>query len=103
MHLVILSLLVLVHIFLGEENPNVADLLRGKTRQSAPDVAAHRLGQDEAYFTVREILAEASKGADGVLWREFSGFGRFRFATLGSIITTHWFFLRWCLTKGCHR
>jgi hypothetical protein len=43
------------------------------------------LGQVEAYFTVREILAEASKGADGVLWREFSGFGRFRFATLGLI------------------
>jgi len=30
-------------------------------------VAAHRLGQDEAYFTVREILAEASTAADGVL------------------------------------
>ena len=28
---------------------------------------AHRLGQDEAYFTVREILAEASTAADGVL------------------------------------
>jgi hypothetical protein len=37
----------------------------------------------EAYLTVREILAEASKGAYGVLWREFSGFGRFSFATLG--------------------
>ena len=34
-------------------------------------------------MTVREILAEASKGADGVLWREFSDFGRFKFATLG--------------------
>jgi hypothetical protein len=39
---------------------NVANLLRGKTRQSVPDVAAHRLGQDEAYLTVRDILAEAS-------------------------------------------
>jgi len=46
-------------------------------------VASRSLGQVEAYFTVREILSEASKGADGVLWREFSGFGRFRFATLG--------------------
>ncbi|MFA9614624.1 MAG: hypothetical protein ACERK9_11830, partial [Deltaproteobacteria bacterium] len=32
-------------------NPNVADLHRGKTRQSAPDVAARRLGQVEAYLT----------------------------------------------------
>jgi hypothetical protein len=46
-------------------------------------VASRRLGQAEAYFTVREVLAEASKGADGVHWREFDGFGRFRFATLG--------------------
>jgi hypothetical protein len=27
----------------------------------------------------------AGKDADGVPWREFSGFGRFRFAALGSI------------------
>jgi len=46
-------------------------------------VAAHRLGQDEAYFTVREILAEASTAADGVLWREPSDFSRCGFATLG--------------------
>jgi len=46
-------------------------------------VVARSLGQAEAYLTVREILAEASTGADGVLWREFSGFGRFRFAALG--------------------
>jgi len=39
----------------------------GKTRYSTPDVAAHRLGQDEAYFTLREILAESSTAADGVL------------------------------------
>jgi hypothetical protein len=64
-------------------NPNVVKMCRGKTRQGATDVASRRLGQVEAYFTVREILPEASKGADGVLWREFSGFGRFRFATLG--------------------
>ena len=64
-------------------NPNVANLCRGKTRQGAPDVVARSLGQAEAYLTVREVLAEASTGADGVLWRELSGFGRFRFATLG--------------------
>jgi len=46
-------------------------------------VVARSLGWAEAYLTVREVLAEASTGADGVLWREFSGFGRFRFATLG--------------------
>jgi len=46
-------------------------------------VAAHRLGQDEAYFTVREILAEASTAADGVLWREPSDFSRCGYATLG--------------------
>ena len=63
--------------------PNVANLHRGKTRQGASDVASRSLGQVEAYLTVREILAEASKGADGVLWCLFSGFGRFRFATLG--------------------
>jgi hypothetical protein len=64
-------------------NPNVANLCREKTRQGAPDVASRSLGKVEAYFTVREILAEASKGADGVHWCESSGFGRFRFATLG--------------------
>jgi hypothetical protein len=51
-------------------------MYRGKTRQGASDVAWRRLGQVEAYFTVREILPEASKGADGILWREFNGFGR---------------------------
>ena len=40
-------------------DPNVADLNRGKTCQSASDVAAHRLGQDEAYLTVRDILFRA--------------------------------------------
>lgn len=64
-------------------NPNVADLCRAKTRQSAPDVAAHSLGQVEAYFTVREALAEASTVADGVFWREHSDFGWWRSATLG--------------------
>ncbi|MEE8316475.1 MAG: hypothetical protein V3R70_07995 [Syntrophobacteria bacterium] len=48
-------------------------------------MVSRSLGQVEAYLTVREILAEASTGADGVLWREFSGFSRFRFATLGSM------------------
>jgi len=57
-------------------NPNVADLCRGKMRQGASDVASRSLGKVEAYFTVREILPETSKGADGVHWCEFSGFAR---------------------------
>ena len=56
--------------------PNVAKMCRKKTRQGAPDVASHSLGEVEAYFAVREILPETSKGADGVTWFEFSGFGR---------------------------
>jgi hypothetical protein len=40
-------------------NPNVAGLLRGKTRQSVPDVATRRFGEDEAYLTVRDILFRA--------------------------------------------
>ncbi|MGD8253932.1 MAG: hypothetical protein PVF48_06000 [Syntrophobacterales bacterium] len=56
--------------------PNVVELYRGKTRQSALDVAAHSLGQVEAYFHVRDVLAEASTAADSVLWREHSAFGR---------------------------
>jgi hypothetical protein len=47
------------------------------------EVAARRLGEDEAYFTVREILAAASTVADGALSRERSGFYRYGFATLG--------------------
>jgi hypothetical protein len=65
-------------------DPDVADLNLGKTCQSASDVAAHRLGQDEAYLTVRDSLSEASTVADAVLWCERSDFGRFWFASLGS-------------------
>ena len=64
-------------------NPNVAYPLRGKTRQSAPDVAARTIGQDEAYLTVREVLSEPSTAADGLLWRERSDFVRCGYATLG--------------------
>ena len=64
-------------------NPNFAYLCQGKTRKSASDVAAHRLGQVEAYLTVREVLSEVSTASDGVLSRERSGFCRFGFATLG--------------------
>jgi len=64
-------------------NPNVASLCRGKTRKSASDVAAHRLGQVEAHLTVREVLSAASTVTDGVLSHERSGFSRCRFATLG--------------------
>ena len=38
-------------------------------------MVSHSLGKVEAYLTEREILPEASKGADGVAWCEFSGFG----------------------------
>jgi hypothetical protein len=58
-------------------------LRQEKMRKSAPDMAAHRLGQVEAYFTVREVLSEASTAADGALLRERSGFCRCRYATLG--------------------
>ena len=71
-------------------NPNVAHLLRGKMRQSVPDVAARRLGEDEAYLTVRDILSGASTVASGALSRERSGFYRCGFATLGfNAITTY--------------
>jgi hypothetical protein len=63
--------------------PNVAYPRRGKTRQSAPNVRARRLGQDEQYLTVREILSQASTLADGALSRERSDFYRFEYATLG--------------------
>ncbi|MFA9614015.1 MAG: hypothetical protein ACERK9_08700 [Deltaproteobacteria bacterium] len=52
-------------------------------------MTSRSLWQVEAYLTVREILAEASKGADDVLWRECSGFGRFRFATLGLALSLY--------------
>jgi len=39
--------------------PNIAYPRRGKTLQSAPIVSARRLGQDEQYLTVREILFRA--------------------------------------------
>ena len=46
-------------------------------------MGARRLGQDEQYFTVREILSEASTLANGTLSRERSDFYRFGYATLG--------------------
>jgi len=52
-------------------------------RQSATDVSARRLGQDEQYLTVREILSEVSTLADGALSREPSYFYRLGYATLG--------------------
>jgi len=50
-------------------NPDVASLCREKTRKSASDVTAHRLGQVEAYVTVREVLSKASTAADAALSR----------------------------------
>ena len=51
-------------------------------------MVAHRLGQDEQYLTVREILSEPSTGAGGMLSRERSDFCRFGFATLGFTLST---------------
>jgi hypothetical protein len=56
-------------------NPNVANHLRGKTRQSAPDVTV-RSPPPAEYLTVRQIFSEASTVADGVLSRERSGLYR---------------------------
>jgi hypothetical protein len=68
-------------------NPNVAYLYRGKTRKSNSNVAAHRLGQVEAYLTVREVLSEASTAVPPR--RDYrasaAGFYWFRYATLGYI------------------
>ena len=47
--------------------PNIADLHRGKTHQSAPDVAEHSLGQIVVYLTVCEILTDASPALAGFL------------------------------------
>ena len=60
----------------------------GKTRKSASDVAARRLGQVEAYLTVRQVLSEASTTSNGVLSRERSDFYRFGYATLGYNLST---------------
>ncbi len=46
-------------------------------------MGARRLGQDEQYLTVREILSEASTLADGTLSRERSDFYRFGYGMLG--------------------
>ncbi len=62
-------------------------------------MAAHRLGQDEAYFSPYvEILAEASTAADGVLWREPSDFCRCGFAMLGTRLAL---LIRWRLLGFC--
>ena len=37
----------------------------GKTRQSAPNVCVRRLGQDEQYLTLREILFRARSSRYG--------------------------------------
>ena len=69
-------------------NPNVAYPRQGKTRQSAPNVGARRLGQDEQYLTVREILSEVSTLSDGPLSRERSDFCRFGYAPFGLTLLT---------------
>ena len=50
-------------------------------------MSARRLGQDEQYLIVREILSEASTFADGALSRERSDFYRFGYAILGWTLT----------------
>jgi len=57
----------------------------GKTRQSVPNVGARRLGQDEQYLAVREILSEASTlvPPPAGLSRERGDYYRFGYATLG--------------------
>jgi hypothetical protein len=62
----------------GKVNPNVAYLRRGTTRQSASAYGGPSAVSDssEAYLTVVEVLLETSKGADGALSCERSGFGR---------------------------
>ena len=64
-------------------------------------MGAHRLGQDEQYLTVREILSEASTPADGALSSERSDFYRFGYAILGFRQDCHltvvgkWFYSCW--------
>ena len=90
----------------GSIHPNVADPRPGKTRQSAPDVGAHRLGQDEQYLTVREILSEVSTPVDDSLSRERSDFCRFGYATLGCgpdwhlIVVGRWLYSSWNSAVG---
>ena len=57
----------------------------GKTPQSAPNVGARRLGHNEQYMTVREILSEATTliPPQAELSRERSNFSRFGYVTLG--------------------
>ena len=54
-------------------------------RQSTPNVGARRLGQDELYLTVREILCESSTLVPprAGLSRERSDFYWFGYETLG--------------------
>jgi hypothetical protein len=60
--------------------PDVAEPFRGKTRKSASDVAARRLGQVEAYLTVRQVLFRVQPSRHGRDYRAsakvFAGFGR---------------------------
>ena len=46
-------------------------------------MAAHKLGQVEAYSATREVLSELSTTADGALSPECNGFCRCKYATDG--------------------
>ena len=56
-------------------------------------MAAYRIGQDEAYLTVREVLSETSTATDGVLSREGRVFCRCRYAILGLRMVQNGLFL----------
>ncbi len=58
-------------------------------------MVAHRLGQVEAYLTVREVLSGVSTSADSVLSRERSGFYRCRYATLGYTLSARELAFKW--------
>ena len=66
----------------GRGNHKVAYLLQEKTCKSALPPRGD-CAQVEAYFTVREVLSEASTAPDGALSRERSGFCWCRYSTLG--------------------
>jgi hypothetical protein len=65
-----------------------ANLLRGKTRQRVPDVAARNLGEDEAYLTPYVI----SSSEHGRRWRAIKRAQRFLpvwVCTIGVYISHH--------------
>jgi hypothetical protein len=58
---------------------------RVRVRQMWPRAGSERMKRT---FIVREILSEVSTASDGVLSRESSGFYRYRYATLGFVLSS---------------